>query len=48
LVHEELIDGKIVAWIMSNEQWNIHHAMTTVQADEPEAFTNACPDAGRG
>jgi len=24
---------------MSNEQWNIHHAMTTVQVNEPEALT---------
>jgi len=23
---------------MSNEQWNIHHAMATVQANEPEAL----------
>jgi len=35
----ELIDGKIVAWIMSNEQWNVHHAMAPEQAKEPEALT---------
>jgi len=33
---------------MSNETWNVPHAMATAQANEPEALTRAFPDAGEG
>jgi len=48
LVHEELIDGKEVAWMMFNELWKDPHAIATAQASESEAFKRVFPDAGEG
>jgi hypothetical protein len=48
LVHEELIDGKEVAWMMFNELWKVPHAIATAQAGESEAFKRAFPEAGEG